>query len=124
MAQQMLHGCPYWEGPGRLREGRMLSDHSNQVNETLLSIAATMRGLVDASIRDGMLRAVPDPVEARQLADVHARLLHRIRAMEVALREFDADLRRADELFERAERRMNGPTFLVEVVEEADLIPQ
>ena len=52
------------------------------------------------------------------------RLLHRIRAMEVALREFDADLRRADELFERAERRMNGPTFLVEVVEEADLIPQ
>lgn len=121
MAQQMPDRCPSREDPGKLREGRMLSDHSSQVNETLISIAATMRDLVDASIREGMLRAVPDPVEARQLADVHARLLHRIRAMEVALREFDADLRRADELFDRAERRMNGPNFLVE---EAELIPQ
>lgn len=99
----------------------MLADSSHQINENLLSIATTMRGLVDSSIREGMLRAVPDPVEARQLADVHARLLHRIRAVELALREFDADLRRADELFERAERRTHAPTFLVE---DAELVRQ
>ena len=70
----------------------MLADSSQRINESLISISNVMRGLVDSSIREGMLRAVPDPVEARQLADVHARLLHRIRAVELALREFDADL--------------------------------
>jgi hypothetical protein len=86
------------------------------MHEHLLSISHTMRGLVDDSIREGMLRAVPDPVEARQLATVHARLLHRIRAIEMALQEFNRDLKRADDLFARAERRVHGPL----VVEDLD----
>lgn len=90
----------------------MLSD-SQHIEERLLTISSIMRGMVDCSIRDGMLRAVPDPVEARQLADVHMRLLHRIRAIEIALQEFEADLRRADEVFERAESRSSGPAFLM-----------
>ena len=94
----------------------MLSDGQG-AEERLFAICAVMRGLVDTSIREGMSRAVPDPLEARQLADVHARLLHRIRAIELALQEFHADLRRADDLFERAEHRAQGPPFLIEKIE-------
>lgn len=90
----------------------MLQD-TQRTEERLFSICATMRSVVDTSIRDGMMRAIPDPMEARQLADVYARLLHRIRAVEQALNDFRTDLHRAQELFERAERRANGPTFLI-----------
>lgn len=95
---------------------------SQRMHEHLLSVSGIMRGLVENSIRQGMLRAVPDPMEARQLATVHARLLHRIRAIELALREFDQDLRRADELFERAERRTQGPGLLVEELDPPKLL--
>lgn len=89
----------------------MVTD-SQFTEERLLAVCTMMRGLVESSIRQGMLRAVPDPMEARQLATVHMRLLQRIRSMEVALHEFQADLQRADALFERAETRVNGPSFL------------
>jgi hypothetical protein len=86
---------------------------SQRSEERLFAVCSMMRGLVESSIRDGMLRAVPDPMEARQLADLYARLLHRIRAMEMSLTDFADDLHRAQELFERAERRQQGPTFLI-----------
>ncbi|MBI3947052.1 MAG: hypothetical protein HY321_14095 [Armatimonadetes bacterium] len=91
----------------------MVAD-SQRSEDRLFAVCSMMRGLVESSIRDGMLRAIPDPVDARQLADVYARLLHRVRAVEMALQEFNTDLRRAQDLFERAERRVHGPRLLIE----------
>ncbi len=82
--------------------------------ERLLAVSATMKNLVDSSIRDGMLRAVPDPLEACQLASVYTRLQQRIRGIELALQEYDTDLCRLREIFERAERRGQTSTLLFE----------
>ena len=95
----------------------MLVD-SQRREDRLLSICATMRGLVDDSIRDGMARAVPDPIEATQLSNVYLRLQQRIRSIEHALREFGGDLNRIDRVFERADYRVNGPAFLLDEVEQ------
>lgn len=81
----------------------MITPRTPQSDERLSSVPVLMREMVADTIRSGMLRAMPTPTDARYLADVHARLLQRIRQMEITLQEFDADLRRMDEVFDRGE---------------------
>lgn len=89
---------------------------ATEEEERLLSLPSLMRQRVEGTIREGLLRAVPEPVDAQHLAEVHTRLLQRIRAMELALQEFEADLRRVDDVFGRAEQRTEQTALELEGV--------